>query len=184
MASGKTTIAAALQEAGYGLLSFATGVKEVAALAYGPIDKGGLYWINDLKQGHIQITGRQVLQRVGQDIKLIDQDFWLKIVEQSIAVVDSEKNWVIDDGRFDFELDWARSRSWLVVGVNTPEPIRIQRYQTVYGRTPSSEELDHISERQVPDLLFKCDIVVQGNEDPYWNARLILEAVKKRKDVS
>lgn len=183
MAAGKTTIAAALGEMGYVRQSFADGVKDIAAMAYGRIDKGGTYLIHELGMGYIEVTGREILQRVGQDIKRIDQDFWLRIIEQKMIKrvdynewSDTEKDvhYVIDDGRFDFELDWCRLKGFLIVGVNTPEPMRIQRYQTVYGRTPTVAELTHISETQVPQLLNHCDVIVQGSADPYDNVRKIM----------
>jgi hypothetical protein len=170
MASGKTTIASVLVDQGYTKLAFADGVKTIAAMAYGNIQKGSMYEIHDIHQGYMEVTGREILQRVGQEIKLIDQDFWLKIIEQKMA---GGGPFVIDDGRFDFELEWARKRGFMVVGVNTPEPARIQRYQIVYGRTPSPQELSHQSEAQVPQLLLQCDMNVQGTDDPYMNARRV-----------
>lgn len=172
MAAGKSTIATALMDAGYHRAAFADGVKEIASLAYGSIHKGNLYSINDLKQGTIEVTGRQILQRVGTEIKRIDQYFWLKYIEKKLGDV---QRYVVDDGRFDFEVAWARDKGWTVVGVGSPEAARIQRYEIVYGRTPSKEELNHSSEQQVPQLLMDCDVNVQGTDDPYENAKKILE---------
>lgn len=172
MASGKTTVASVLVDQGYTKLAFADGVRDIASMAYGPISKGHTYLIHDIHSGYIEVTGRQILQRVGQEIKLIDQDFWLRIIEQKMA---GDGPFVIDDGRFDFEIDWAREHGFVVVGINTPEPVRLQRYEIVYGRRPSDEELSHKSEQQVPQLLLQCDISLQGTEDPYVNAKKVIQ---------
>lgn len=180
MASGKTTIASAISETGFRKESFAKGVRDVADMAYGELKKGGVYLVNDIHSGYIEISGREIMQRVGQHIKLIDQEFWLRAIERRMKEVEHEDGrfhkWVIDDGRFDFELAWARKRGWLIVGVNTPEPIRDQRYEIVYGRKPTDAEKNHASEQGILQLLLECDIVVQGNEDPYQNIKRILGA--------
>jgi hypothetical protein len=159
--------------------SFSNGVKEVAALAYGPIKKGSPYHVHDVQQGTIDLSGRELMQQIGQSIKLMDEYFWLKVVERKMKQIEflsgRFEKWVIDDGRFDFEVDWAREQGWLIVGVNTPDPIRTQRYKIVYGREPTDVETNHASEQQIPQLLLQCDLVVQGNEDAYYNVKRILQ---------
>jgi dephospho-CoA kinase len=178
-ASGKTTIAAALGEAGYQLQSFSGGIKDILVPAYGPLSKGKAYSTHDVHQGTVDLSGRELMQKFGQSIKLIDEFFWLRVVERKMKqaefVSGHFEKWVIDDGRFDFELSWARDKGWLIVGVNTSEPIRMQRYKTVYGREPTKAEMEHPSEQQIPQLLLECDVVVQGSDDAYWNAKKILE---------
>lgn len=183
MASGKTTLASALLESGFRKESFAKGVRTVADLAYGELNKGQMYLINDIGSGHIEVSGRELMQRIGQSIKLIDSEFWLRAIERRMNATEDKASrfhkWVVDDGRFDFELEWARKKGWLIVGVNTPEPIRDQRYEIIYGRKPTLNEKNHMSEQQIPQLLLECDLVVQGNEDPYRNMKRILEYAPK-----
>jgi hypothetical protein len=181
-ASGKTTVASALGEAGYQLQSFSGGIKDILNTAYGPISKGKAYSVHDIHQGTSDLSGRELMQKFGQSIKMIDEYFWLRVVERKMKHAEflsgKFEKWVIDDGRFDFEVKWAREKGWLIVGVNTAEPIRMQRYKIVYGREPTKAELDHPSEQQISQLLLECDVVVQGSDDAYWNAKKILENVR------
>lgn len=187
MGSGKTTIADALSRAGYQRISFAGPLKAVTELAYGKIDKGATYetMINlpdiNLDGGVPMVTlksGRQLLQEVGQTIKDVDRDFWLKCFMRS-AESFGDTPLVVDDGRFMFEFSRLRSSGWLTVGVNTHESVRIQRYESIYGRAPTDEELNHQSEVEVPKILNFCSLIVQGTDDPFDNARRILSVARE-----
>jgi hypothetical protein len=173
MAAGKSTIAAALAEAGYHRMSFAAPLKNVAALAYGKIEKSGRYQVVSNEGQQEDISGREVLQRVGQSIKAHDRDFWLRaFLRDADNYLDTPL--VVDDGRFLFERDALRSRGWFIVGLNTAHPVRMQRYETLYGRLPTEAEQNHESEVEVPVIVQESDIILQGTDDPYWNARTIL----------
>lgn len=176
-ASGKTTIATVLAETGYLRMSFATPLKNVAALAYGTIGKGEWY---DVKQGDemVSLSGRGVLQQIGQAVKEVDQEFWLKAFLRD-AGRHGDKQVVLDDGRFEFERDALRGRGFLIVGVNTPQAVRHYRYEMLYGRKPTAEEEGHASESQIDRILQESDVIVQGTDDPYANVRRILEKMEK-----
>jgi hypothetical protein len=178
MASGKSSIAAALVDSGYVQLAFAQPLKNISELAYGKIDKSGVYQVTDLDGTDSTISGREVLQRVGQSIKSHDRDFWLRcFFNTSSNYLDTPL--VVDDGRFLFERDSLRGKGWLVVGINTPERVRRERYQTVYGRLPTEVELNHQSEIELPDIIQQAHIVVNGTADPYENVRVILRAARE-----
>ena len=176
MYAGKSTIADALTDAGYHRLSFAGPLKNVAALAYGPINKTEDYAtsesVNDWTGIRLK-SGRQILQEVGQTIKAVDRDFWLKCffrdADNYLGVP-----LVVDDGRFLFEYQALRDSLWLCVGVRTEDSVRWQRAVSLNGREPTPEEKNHESERQVPEILDKCDIIVDGTADAYANVKKIL----------
>jgi len=180
MASGKSAIAAGLIDSGYVRLSFAQPLKNIAELAYGKVDKSGEYEITTLDGVIAMVSGREVLQGVGQSIKSHDRDFWLK------CFFNAAKNYldtpvVVDDGRFTFERDALSQKGWLIVGIDTPEGIRHERYMSVYGRYPTMTELTHQSEIELPNIIRDADIVVSGVEDPYENVRTILHHAKQDK---
>jgi hypothetical protein len=186
MGSGKTTIADALSRAGYQRVSFAAPLKAVAELAYGKIDKGAEYKTSmnlpdvNLDGGHpltAMKSGRQLLQEIGQSIKDVDRDFWLKCFFRT-ADTFADTPLVVDDGRFNFEFTSLQSAGWLTVGINTHQSVRMQRYESIYGRVPTDGELNHQSEVEVPGILQKCQIIVQGTDDAYDNARKILRIAR------
>lgn len=178
MASGKSTISKALVDSGYIQLAFAQPLKNISELAYGKIDKSGEYEVTKLDGLVELVSGREVLQRVGQSIKSHDRDFWLK------CFFGSAQNYLdtplcVDDGRFAFERDSLAAEGWLIVGIDTPERVRRERYITIYGRYPTSVELNHQSEIELPGIIDNADMVVSGTGDPYDNVRLILESADR-----
>ena len=184
MGSGKTTLADTLSRAGYQRVSFAGPLKAVAELAYGKIDKGSEYATtinlpNIMNEPMTSMkSGRQLLQEIGQTIKDVDRDFWMKCFFRT-AESFGDAALVVDDGRFKFEFEELRKRGWLTVGINTHTSVRMQRYESIYGRTPSEEEMSHQSEIEVPEILNMCQIIVQGTDDPYDNARKILRVARE-----
>jgi hypothetical protein len=176
MASGKSTIAAALIESGgYTKGSFAKPLKEIAALAYGPVSKSSMYAIIDGETGkNATVSGRQILQGVGQAMKTFDRHFWLNIFLRTHL----GGPYVLEDGRFLFERDALADRDWLIVGVTTPQSIRESRYITLYGRAPTLDEQTHASEMDINTIIQESDVIVQGIDDPYWNAKRILEKAR------
>jgi hypothetical protein len=177
MYAGKSTIAQALVDAGFAKLSFAGPLKNVAALAYGPVGKTTEY--EAVRDGGrlVKISGRQILQDVGQYMKHVDRDFWLKcFIRSSEQYLDQPL--VVDDGRFTFERDALQKAGWLIVGINTPHAVRMQRAVALNGREPTLEEQNHESEVEVPDIVQNADIIVQGTNEAYDNARKILEAAR------
>ena len=172
MASGKSAIASALVDSGYIQLAFAQPLKNIAELAYGKVDKSGEYAITTLEGETEYISGREVLQRVGQSIKSHDRDFWLRCFF-STARNYLDAPLVVDDGRFKFERDSLRAQGWTIVGIDTPERVRRERYRTVYGRFPTDVELSHQSEVELPEIISSADVILDGEDDPYMNIRTI-----------
>lgn len=175
MYAGKSTLASALVDAGYVRLSFAGPLKNVASMAYGNVEKGRDYEITNLDGTTQRVSGRAILQGVGQSIKSLDRDFWLRCFRRDIQRY-LDQPLVVDDGRFIFERDALRELGFLIVGVETPFAERMARAEFISGRRPSDEELEHQSEREIPHILHEVDITVSGTGDAYSEARRILEA--------
>lgn len=181
MASGKSSLASALVDSGYIQLAFAGPLKSMAELGYGRIDKSGYYEVTSESGDVSTISGREVLQRVGQSIKGHDRDFWLRCFFRTAGnYLDTPL--VVDDGRFKFERDALASRGWLIVGLNTPYQVRQERYQTIYGRYPTEVELSHQSEAELPDIIMDADLILKGTDDPYHNVRMIRKYIDETQD--
>jgi len=170
MAAGKTTLADYLvANYGYTRVSFAARLKELAATVYNkgqPIPKD--MWFDDFaqrdKSGGLymqNLTGRQLLQQIGQAIKALDELFWVKWLFCDMdAGLYGAGPYVIDDCRFSFEADALRERGFDTVGLDTPDAERNRRYKRLYGRLPSEEELSHPSETEVSKIY--CDRTISG----------------------
>lgn len=176
MYAGKSTIAVALTDAGYHRMSFAGPLKNVAALAYGTIDKTGDYVVTQNSEAAVQYykSGREILQEVGQSLKDVDRDFWLKCFFRDAGNY-LDQPLTVDDGRFMFEFEALKDKGWLSVGILTPDTVRWQRAVMLNGREPTPKEKNHASEVEVPKILERCDILVDGTADPYYNVKRILD---------
>lgn len=176
MASGKSAIANILTGQDYVRLAFADPLKNISELAYGPIDKSGIYTVTDLAGTKSQVSGREILQRVGQSIKAHDRDFWLRCFFRTAEQFEGSPL-IVDDGRFHFEAEALREQGWLIVGLQTDEAVRFERYERAYGRVPTFTELNHESEVEIPDIIGSADLILDGTDDPSYNAiRVIIHA--------
>lgn len=166
-AAGKSTIASALVERGWERISFASRLKDTAAMVFNggkPIRKEGLYIVTDLDGQERAITGRTVLQELGQSVKSLDRMFWVRWLKHDLdSGYYGPGPYVIDDCRFPYEAEFLRGMGFTVVRVETPTVVRMERYNAIYGRYPTHEELTHPSETEVD--LIRPDMTVNGEED-------------------
>lgn len=170
MGAGKSSLANHLVDVHkYTRVANAGALKALAAMAYGPIDKSETYrvtripefaWGNEYEED--EISGREVLQGIGQIVKEFDRDFWLKAMMRDIETKGNGP-FVCDDTRFPFEADFLRSKGWIIAKLYVPKEVRAERYERLYGRVPTESELNHPSETEVDNI--KEDIGLSG-EDP------------------
>lgn len=170
MGAGKSSLANHLVDVHkYTRVANAGALKDLAAMAYGPIDKSETYrvtveddmaWEQSFKER--EISGREVLQGIGQIVKEFDRDFWLKAMMRDIATKGNGP-FVCDDTRFPFEAEFLREKGWIIAKLYVPKEVRAERYERLYGRVPTESELNHPSETEVDNI--KEDIGLSG-EDP------------------
>lgn len=163
-AVGKTSIANILVENhGYARLSIAASLKQFvndmyARDVYGDnseasLQKSDILWVNS-PDGKKQVTVRELLQDVGNTMKTIDQDIWLRGVRHKVSLLNEMgAPVVIDDVRFPREADYLSLLGFFVVRISAPEEVRLERYFRTYGVEPSRSEIEDISERLVDDIL-------------------------------
>ena len=165
-ASGKTTLANALIETyGFKRVSFAGRLKEIAAKVYGqgaPVEKTKEYEVFPLDWDDSgTLSGREILQRLGQSVKELDRLFWVRWLMNDIdGGAYGDGPFVTDDCRFTYEADALRERGFLIVRVMTPSKVRMQRYEMTYGRMPTMQEMTHPSETEVANI--EWDILLDG----------------------
>lgn len=178
-ASGKTTLANALIDTyGYKRVSFAGRLKEMAADVYGgraPVEKTAQYEVYPLRWDDPgEISGREVLQQLGQSVKELDRLFWVRWLMNDIdAGRYGDGPFVTDDCRFPYEADALRKRGFSIVRVMTPIKVRMERYEMTYGRLPTEKEMTHPSETEV--TLIDWDMLVDGTHPVDVLAKAVAE---------
>lgn len=162
MYSGKTTLAQQMvNDHGYTRVAMAGPLKALAQFAYGEVvEKDKEYETISLVSGKpVMKTGRTIYQEIGQTMKIVDRDIWLKCFIGDTNQMQKQP-YVVDDVRFVFEADYLRSHGWFIVKASTPESVRIERATALTGLAPNEAELNHESEREVESIMI--DLLYDG----------------------
>ena len=135
MCSGKTTIAKCICEINpsYNIHSFGGKIKELARDLFN-MDK---------------IKDRSLLINIANKMKDIDPDVWIKYILKECS---NEKNCVIDDLRFENELEYLKNDPndlWYFIVLQIPKEIRINRIKELYPNNCEDhiKNMNDISER-------------------------------------
>jgi len=120
---------------------------------------------------------RTLLQKLGTEaLRSIDPDVWAKYVfNRTIPRLEEEfenqpdyikkhseyLNFVIGDGRYENELEYAKKAGSVNVFIDVKEEIRMERYKSIYGTYPTDEELNHDSEKIDAS---KFDLTIENND--------------------
>jgi len=159
-AVGKTSVANILESNhGYVRMSIASSLKQFvnemyARDVYGT-DEGAVLQKSDsilinTVDGRRMVTVRQLLQDIGNQMKLIDQDIWLRGVRHQVLLWNEMgKSVVIDDVRFPREAEYLKNIGFINVRLAASEETRLERYFRTYGIKPTRQELTDKSETAV-----------------------------------
>lgn len=132
MRAGKTTIAYHIRSQdfeGLNTYSLGNGVREVADKYFEYLYEKKIVGEEPFTTTHI-IKPRHVLQQVGQLMRTVDEDVWVKYVERQIESSEYFKNFrgaIIDDIRQPNEYEWAKRNGFVIVKIDTPIETRIER---------------------------------------------------------
>lgn len=162
MRSGKSTIADYLWLThGFAKVSFASSLKLTAdrlfSHLYEPIYDGRA--IREYRKP------RALLQELGQKLREIDEDVWIKQAEQSMRVFENYRTTagiVIDDLRQPNEYEWARANGFVIVRVIAPETDRIERAIEL-GDDFDIADLTHETESYIDTFEVDYEIVNDGS---------------------
>jgi energy-coupling factor transporter ATP-binding protein EcfA2 len=178
MGSGKSTIAQLLTDLyGYQRFSWAQPVKDIASLAYGPIDKSQGYEVEIPTGDNAVRTGREILQRIGTDAmrEQVDRQFWIRAGTRRIEARDDIR-WVNDDTRFPNEADALARRGWAVIRLKLPDEVRRARLYQSYGYI-DEDALNHASESEVDDILVHLELWNTGS--PISTVEALMQTLAK-----
>lgn len=162
MRSGKDTVAKILiEEYGFTRYGFGDGIGRVIK-EYFPEA-----WAGGKPRGHYQF--------IGQQFRKLNEYVWIDYTLNTIfedgrpyRIFGKEFNVVIADGRQLNEAKRLKEAGYLIVKVETPEELRIQRMKEL-GDVFSPEQLNHETELQVdmiePDVLILNDGTLEELEE-------------------
>jgi hypothetical protein len=150
--AGKTTAADFLEAAGYQRRSIAGPLKSIAKRVWGPGAD----------------TDRDKLIRLGQAVREIDPDAWIRLTLEDISTASMMGNGerpVIDDLRFPNEWWKLKRAGFVIVQVIAPKFIRIDRLKA-NGKFQNEEQLDDASETALDSPGFVPDYTVHNSLTP------------------
>ena len=151
MRSGKTSAADYLWiERGFEKISFASPIYRIVDDLFGTDENG---------------KRRELLQAVGQKMREIDPDVWIRQAEKSLRIYEdylSTKGVVIDDLRQPNEYEWARENNFVIIRVEANEDTRLERARQA-GDDFSEKDLAHDTEQYVDDFSVDYTVVNDGD---------------------
>lgn len=143
--SGKTTLANTLSKR-YNLqrIAFADSVK---------------YYVKDIF--NVEYKDRKLIQDFAEKMREIDQDIWVKKVEDKIK---DKEDIVIDDLRFLNEYKMLKDNNFFIVKLKISKETQIQRINQLYREHAKEhiERLNHISESYIDSL--KEDLLITNEK--------------------
>ncbi len=168
-AVGKTSVANILEaNHGYVRMSIASSLKQFVNEMYSRdvygTDEGATLQKSDsitvnTQDGRRMVTVRQLLQDIGNQMKMIDQDIWLRGVRHQVLLWNEMgKSVVIDDVRFPREAEYLKNIGFINVRLTASEDTRLERYFRTYGVNPSRQEINDKSETLVDSIIPDYDL--------------------------
>lgn len=169
--SGKTTIADHLWlKHDFARVSFASSLKLTAdrlfSHLYEPIYEDCPF-SEDGRSIKDYRKPRALLQELGQKMREIDEDVWIKQAEQDVKLAEAWRSTagvVIDDLRQPNEYDWARTNGFIIIRVEASESMRLERAKQA-GDSFNEEDLAHDTEQHVDKFDVDYTIVNDGDLD-------------------
>lgn len=169
MRSGKSTIADHLWlNHDFAKVSFASSLKQLADRLFShlyepiyedcPFSEGG----RTVKEYR---KPRALLQELGQKMREIDEDVWIKQAEQDVELAEAWRSTagvVIDDLRQPNEYEWARANGFIIIRVEASEELRLRRAKQA-GDSFSAEDMAHDTEQHADG--FSVDYVITNDGD-------------------
>src|SRR5690625_4501378 len=171
MRSGKSTIADHLWlNHDFAKVSFASSLKQLADRLFShlyepiyedcPFSEGG----RTVKEYR---KPRALLQELGQKMREIDEDVWIKQAEQDVELAEAWRSTagvVIDDLRQPNEYEWARANGFIIIRVEASDDLRLERAKQA-GDSFNEEDLAHDTEQHVDKFDVDYTIVNDGDLD-------------------
>tara|TARA_Y100001958_G_C21230745_1_gene556462 strand:+ start:776 stop:1291 length:516 start_codon:yes stop_codon:yes gene_type:complete len=157
MCSGKSTIANMLKEYDdrFEIFSFANKIKVLA---------------NELFNMDLKNKDRSLMIAIGSKMREIDPDVWVNYI---IKETKDKEFCIIDDLRFQNELDILEKNDWKIISLNISQELQIERIKNLYKDNYEDhfKNRNHLSEKDF--LIFKDNPLI-------IDSSLDLNSIKKQ----
>jgi len=107
------------------------------------------------------VKPRKILQHIGQSFREIDEDIWIKQIENRIKYLDNLKDFrgvIIDDIRQPNEYEWAKENGFVIIKIDTSVDTIKKRMESLNEVVDDS--FNHDTESHIND--FDYDYVISG----------------------
>lgn len=125
-------------------------------------------WAAPLKAGCDTADDRALLQKVGQGVRDLYEDFWVNLgtaeLDYDLHYATQSKAWANDDTRYPNEAAALKGRGFVIVRVVAPKTVRLDRLRR-NGRLQDETQLDHVSETALDDFVVDHRIINDGWPD-------------------
>jgi len=98
---------------------------------------------------------RTLLQDVGTALRKVDELVWIKYPFKSVK---DNENIVITDVRYRNEFDYIKKKGGYMIRLECQQDIRKKRYEKIYKKCPTFDQVYHISETDLDHATF--DLVI------------------------
>lgn len=108
---------------------------------------------------------RKLYQDFGQAMRQLDEDIWIRHVEQAIEsdkLFPNYKGVVIDDLRQPNEYEWAKANGFTIIRVEASEDLRLKRAEQA-GDSFNADDMAHVTEQHVDGFSVDYTIVNDGD---------------------
>lgn len=152
--AGKDVIADYMvEEYGFTKITFADGIYEIARNTFGMTTKD-----------------RKLLQTIGQKMREIDPDVWIKHVEQKVKQLGYDSNIVISDCRQSNEYDiMVHEHNFIPIRVAADKEIRRDRIRLRDGVDPDMSLLETKGETGADNKEYKYEVLNESSKTDLYN---------------
>jgi dephospho-CoA kinase len=105
----------------------------------------------------VQHKDRILIQTIADKMKEIDPDIWIKYL---LTEINDKENIIIDDLRFENEVKYLKEHGFVIIRLNVPDNIRIERIKSTYPNNyiEHIEGMNHNSENDIANLEVDLDL--------------------------
>ena len=174
--AGKSTASEHLvHNHGFQPVSFGAELKSHAdkLFAFSDVYKSEPIVIDDEQFGGTRTIGkrkpRRLYQDFGEKMRELDPSIWIGHVAEKVRLIEliaaangEQARIVIDDLRLPIEYEWALANGFVIVRVNAPDELRIERAKAA-GDDFSEEDLTHETEQYVDGFSVDYDVLNDGS---------------------
>lgn len=159
--SGKDTLANYLADwRGFESMQFAAPIREAAKQIL-MLDENTLEGHKETRLNWVDTSYRDFAQKLGTEFArdMIDQDFWIKRMEQFMRLRKPEPL-VISDVRFNNEAEWIRSMGGIIIHLERPDAEKVKSHISEAGVAQVGTDYNLMNDDSVQTMFRNADYLL------------------------